>query len=59
MVQKQWHKNVFNIRWGKYVVAERFIKTLKNKIFKHMTVVSKNVYFNVLFDIVDDWNNTL
>ena len=37
---------------GKSVVAERFIRTLKNKIFKHMTVVSKNVYFDVLDDIV-------
>ena len=54
MVKKQWHKNVFNIQWGKSVVAAKFIKTLKNKIFKHMTVVSKNVYFNVLLDIVDD-----
>ena len=33
---------------GKSVVAERFIKTLKNKIFKHVTVVFKNVYFDVL-----------
>ena len=31
----------------KSVVAERFIKTLKNKILKHMTAVSKNVYFVV------------
>ena len=38
---------------GKSVVAERFIRTLKNKIFKHMTVVSKNVYFDVLEDIVN------
>ena len=36
---------------GKSVVAERFIRTLKNKIFKHMTGISKNVYFNVLDDI--------
>ena len=43
---------------GKSVVAERFIRTLKNKIFKYMTVVSKNVYFNVLDDIVDKYNNT-
>ena len=41
---------------GKSVVAERFIRTLKNKIFKYMTVVSKNVYFNVLDDIVDKYN---
>ena len=36
---------------GKSVVAERFIRTLKNKIFKHMTTVSKNVYFDVLDSI--------
>ena len=30
---------------GKSVVAERFIRTLKNKIYKHMTTVAKNVYF--------------
>ena len=36
---------------GKFFVAERFIRTLKNKIFKHMTAVSKNVYFDVLDDI--------
>ena len=44
---------------GKSVVAERFIRTLKNKIFKHMTAVSKNVYFNVLDDIVNKYNNTV
>ena len=44
---------------GKSVVAERFIKTLKNKVFKHMTAISKNVYFNVLDDIVDKYNNTV
>ena len=37
---------------GKFVVAERFIKTLKNKIYKHTTTISKNVYFNILDDIV-------
>ena len=42
---------------GKSVVAERFIRTLKNKIFKHMTAVSKNVYFDVLDDIVNKYNN--
>ena len=36
----------------KSVVAERFIRTLKNKIFKHMRAISKNVYFDVLDDIV-------
>ena len=43
---------------GKPVVAERFIRTLKNKIYKHMTAISKNVYINVLNDIVDEYNNT-
>ena len=37
---------------GKSVVAERFIKTLKNKIFKHMAAISKNIYFDALDDIV-------
>ena len=43
---------------GKSVVAERFIKTLKNKIYKHITGVSKNVYFDVLDDIINEYNNT-
>ena len=44
---------------GKSVLAERLIKNLKKKIFKHMTAVSKNVYFDVLDDIVDKYNNTV
>ena len=32
---------------GKSVVAERFIRNLKNKISKHMTAIPKNVYFDV------------
>ena len=43
---------------GKSVVAERFVKTLKTKIYKHMAAVSKNVYFDVLDNIVDEYNNT-
>ena len=42
---------------GKLVDAERFIRTLKNKIYKHMTAISKNVYFDALNDIVDKYNN--
>ena len=42
---------------GKYVVAERFIKTLKTKIYKYMTSVSKNVYIDKLDAIVDEYNN--
>ena len=37
---------------GKSAVAEKFIRTLKNKIFKHMTAVSKNVHFDVLDDMI-------
>ena len=44
---------------GKSVIAEGFIRTLKNKIFKHMAAISKNVYFDVLDDIVDKYNNTV
>ena len=43
---------------GKSVVAERFIRTLKNKIYKYMTSVSKNVYIDKLDDIVYEHNNT-
>ena len=44
---------------GKSFVAERFIRTLKNKIFKHMTTISKNVYIDVLNDIVNKYNNAV
>ena len=44
---------------GKSIVAERFIRTLKNKIFKHITAISKNVYFDVLDDIINKYNNTV
>ena len=43
---------------GKSVVAERFIRTLKNKICKYMTSISKNVYTDKLDDIVNEYNNT-
>ena len=43
---------------GKSVVAERFIRTLKNKLYKHMTATNKNVYYDVLDDIVNEYNNT-
>ena len=44
---------------GKSAVAERFIRTLKNRIFKHMTAISKNVYFDMLDDIVNKYNNAV
>ena len=43
---------------GKSIVAERFIRTLKSKIYKYMTSISKNVYIDKLDDIVDEYNNT-
>ena len=43
---------------GKSVVAERFIGTLKNKLYKHMTATGKNEYYDVLDDVVNKYNNT-
>ena len=43
---------------GKSVVAERFIRTLKSKIYKYMTSISKNVYIDKLNVIVNKYNNT-
>ena len=43
---------------GKSVVAERFIRTLKNKLYKHMTATGKNVYYDVLDNVVNKYNNT-
>ena len=44
----------------KSVVAERFIRNLKNKVLKHMTAVSKKgYYFDVLVVIVNKYNNTV
>ena len=42
---------------GKSVVVERLIRTLKNKLYKHMTATSKNVYYDVLDDVVNEYNN--
>ena len=43
---------------GKSAVAERFIRTLKNKIYKYMTSISKYVYIDKLDDIVNKYINT-
>ena len=43
---------------GKSVIAERFIGTLKNKLYKHMTATGKKVYYDVLDDVVNKYNNT-
>ena len=42
---------------GNSVIAERFIRTLKTKIYKYKTSISKNVYFDKLDDIVKEYNN--
>ena len=43
---------------GKSVVSERFLRALKNKIYKYMTSVSKNVYIDKLEEMVNKYNNT-
>ena len=60
---KSWlEKNVIEIystqNEGKSVVAEKYIGTLKNKIYKYMTSLSKNMHLDKLDDIVNKYNNT-
>ena len=43
---------------GRSVVAEKFVRTLRNKTYKYMTSISKNVYIHKLDDIVNKYNNT-
>ena len=43
---------------GKSAVAERFIRTLKYKVYKYMTSISNNIYTDILNDIVNKYNNT-
>ena len=43
---------------GKSVVAERLIRTLKNKIYKYMILISNDLYINKLADVVNKCNNT-
>ena len=43
---------------GNYVVPERFIRTLKNKIYKYMTSISKNLYIDKFADLVNEYNHT-
>ena len=59
---KKWLKDnniemYFTHNEGKSVATERFTRTLNNKIYKHMTANSENVYFNVLTNIVGEYNN--
>ena len=62
---KKWLKDnnieMYSTHNERKSVAERFIRTLKNKIYKHMTSIPKmtyDIYFDVLDDIVDEYNNT-
>ena len=50
--------NIFNIQYSISVVAERFIRTLKTKIYKYIISISKNVYIDKLDDIVNKCKNT-
>ena len=43
---------------GKSIVAERFVRNLKTKVYKYMNSISKNVHINKLDDIVNEYNNT-
>ena len=59
---KSWlEKNAIGIystdNEGKSLVAKRFIRTLKNKIYKHMTSISENIYIDKLDDMVNKYNN--
>ena len=42
---------------GKFILAERFMKTLKTKIYKYMTLISKKIYIDKLDEIKIKWNN--
>ena len=62
-VFKKWLSNNDIIMYstyneGKPVAAERFIRTLKNKLYKHMMATGKNKYYDVLDDVVNKYNNT-
>ena len=62
-VFKRWLSNNDIIMYstfneGKSVVVGRFIRTLKNKLYKHMTAINKNAYYDVLDGIVNKYNNT-
>ena len=48
---------MYSYNESKSVVAERFIRTLKNKLYKHMTATGKNIYYDVLDDVVNKYNN--
>ena len=55
---KKNNREMHSTQWRKSVVAERFIRTLKNKIYKHMIAKSRNVYIDKLVKIFNKCNNT-
>ena len=42
---------------GKSIAVERVIRTLKNKIYKSVTSISKEVYIDKLYNIVNEYNS--
>ena len=58
MARKKWYIEMYSTHnEGKSVVAERLIRALKNKIYKHMTSISNNAYIDKLDDIKNEYNN--
>ena len=60
---KKWLQDNYIVMYsthneGKSVVAERFVRTLKSKIYEYMTLILKNVHIDKLDDIVNEYNNT-
>ena len=58
MARKKCYKNVFAHSEGRSVVTERFIRILKNKIYKYMISIPKNVYIDNWDTINNKYNNT-
>ena len=59
---KKWLQDNISVMYStnnerKSVIAERFTRRLKNKIYKYMTAISKNVYTDKLDDIAKEYNN--
>ena len=58
MVRKKGIEMYSTHNEGKSVIAEKFIRTLKNKIYIYMILALKNVSIDKLKDIVNKYNNT-
>ena len=54
MVKREWFDKMYSIHnEGKFVVAERFIRTWKTKIYKYMISMLKNMYIDKVDDVVN------